>query len=96
MIVTDKTAPEVTAATVAVARKMGKHVIVVNDCPGFYTTRALAPYMTESMHLLLEGNRIDEIDQAAAGAGFPVGPFTLMDEVGIDVGTKVIKVMRRR
>ena len=93
VIVTDKTAPEVTAATVALARRMGKHVIVVQDCPGFYTTRALAPYMTESLHLLLEGNRVEDVDAAVMGAGFPVGPFTLMDEVGIDVGVKVIKIM---
>ncbi len=94
IIVTDKTDPVVTKTTVAVARKMGKHVIVVNDCAGFYTTRALAPYMVEALYLATEGHDLLHIDEAAMGVGFPVGPITLMDEVGIDVGAKVIKVMR--
>ncbi|MSP92086.1 MAG: fatty acid oxidation complex subunit alpha FadJ [Myxococcales bacterium] len=94
IIVTPQTAPEVIATTVAVARKMGKHVIVVNDCAGFYTTRALVPYMTEATFLLWEGYAVEDIDAAAARIGFPVGPITLMDEVGIDVGLKVMKVMK--
>ena len=94
IIVTPQTAPEVTAATVAVARKMGKHVIVVNDCAGFYTTRALVPYMTEAIFLAVEGYALADIDEAAMAHGFPVGPITLMDEVGIDVGVKVMKVMK--
>jgi 3-hydroxyacyl-CoA dehydrogenase/enoyl-CoA hydratase/3-hydroxybutyryl-CoA epimerase len=95
IIVTPQTAPEVTAATVAVARKMGKHVIVVNDCAGFYTTRALVPYMTEAMFLATDGYSLEDIDEAATSHGFPVGPITLMDEVGIDVGLKVMKVMKQ-
>lgn len=94
IIVTPQTAPEVTAATVAVARKMGKHVIVVNDCAGFYTTRALVPYMTEAIFLAVDGYALEDIDEAAMSHGFPVGPITLMDEVGIDVGVKVMKVMK--
>jgi 3-hydroxyacyl-CoA dehydrogenase/enoyl-CoA hydratase/3-hydroxybutyryl-CoA epimerase len=94
IIVTDKTSPEVTATTVALARKMGKHVIVVNDCAGFYTTRALVPYMTEAVFLAGEGYDLQDIDEAATSIGLPVGPITLMDEVGIDVGLKVMKVMK--
>jgi 3-hydroxyacyl-CoA dehydrogenase/enoyl-CoA hydratase/3-hydroxybutyryl-CoA epimerase len=95
IIVTDQTDPVVTATTVALSRKMGKHVIVVRDCPGFYTTRALAPYMIESMFLALEGYALPDIDAAAISVGFPIGPITLMDEVGIDVGAKVIKTMKQ-
>lgn len=94
VIVTAKTSPEVTKTTVDVARKMGKHVIVVQDCPGFYTTRALVPYMSEAIFLALDGYRLQDIDEAATRVGFPVGPITLSDEVGIDVGVKVLKVMR--
>ncbi|MBD89807.1 MAG: fatty acid oxidation complex subunit alpha FadJ [Deltaproteobacteria bacterium] len=94
IIVHDGTDPVVTATTCAVARKMGKHVIVVRDCPGFYTTRALAPYMVEAITMVFEGYRLEDIDQAATQVGFPVGPITLMDEVGIDVGAKVLKTMR--
>lgn len=94
VIVTDKTSPEVTKATVDIARKMGKHVIVVQDCPGFYTTRALVPYMSEAIFLALDGYKLEEIDEAATKVGFPVGPITLSDEVGIDVGVKVLKEMK--
>ena len=95
VIVTDKTDPVVTKTTVAVGRRMGKHVIVVNDCPGFYTTRVLAPYLVEAMFLLLEGHDPRDVDDAAMQMGFPVGPVTLMDEVGIDVGAKVLETMEQ-
>ena len=94
IIVHEGTDPVVTATTCAVARKMGKHVIVVRDCPGFYTTRALAPYMVEAITMVFEGYGHEDIDEAATRVGFPVGPITLMDEVGIDVGAKVLKTMR--
>ena len=95
LIVTEHTSPEVTKTISKLARKMGKHVIIVNDCAGFYTTRALAPYLTEAMFMLLEGFDALDIDQAAMEAGFPVGPITLLDEVGIDVGAKILRVMQQ-
>ena len=94
VIVTDKTDPSVTKTIVELARLMGKHAIVVRDCPGFYTTRVLAPYMVEATFAVLEGNPILDIDAAAERIGFPVGPITLMDEVGIDVGQKVLETMQ--
>ena len=45
--------------------------------------------------MLLEGFDALDIDEAAMEAGFPVGPITLLDEVGIDVGAKIIKIMQR-
>ena len=95
IIVTEQTDPKVTKTISALARRMGKHVIVVRDCAGFYTTRALAPYLVEATHLMLQGIDPTAIDEAAIRQGFPVGPVTLMDEVGIDVGAKVIAVMRK-
>lgn len=95
LIVTKHTSPEVTKTVSKLARKMGKHVIIVNDCAGFYTTRALAPYLTEAIFMLLEGFDALDVDQAAMEAGFPVGPITLLDEVGIDVGAKIIRIMQQ-
>ncbi|MGE3633307.1 MAG: fatty acid oxidation complex subunit alpha FadJ, partial [Sandaracinaceae bacterium] len=89
IIVTDATADWVTATCVALGKKQGKTVIVVNDGVGFYTSRILGPLMGEAAFLLAEGVRIEAIDEALVDWGFPVGPITLLDEVGIDVAAKV-------
>ena len=88
-----KTSAEAVATVVALGKKMGKTVIVVNDGVGFYTSRILAPYVNEATFLLAEGAPIEEIDRALVEFGFPVGPLQLLDEVGIDVGAKVAHIM---
>ncbi len=89
VVVTDRTDKAATIKAVAFGKKLGKHVIVVNDGPGFYTTRIVSAFMNEAGKLIDEGAAIDELDRALTGFGFPVGPVTLMDEVGIDVGGKI-------
>ncbi len=93
IIVTDHTADWVTATCVELGKNQGKHVIVVRDGVGFYTSRVLAPLMNEAAHLVAEGVPIEKIDTAMLDWGFPVGPLKLTDEVGIDVGAKVGKIM---
>lgn len=90
IIRTDKTADWVTATCYDVGVRQGKTVIVVNDGPGFYTTRILAPLMNEAQLLLDEGGDILQIDREMNLFGFPVGPITLADEVGIDVGAHIM------
>src|SRR5205807_2697510 len=89
-----RTAPGVVSTAVGFGRRLGKTVIVVKDSPGFWVNRILAPYANEVGHLLAEGASIEEIDAAAVGFGFPVGPVTLLDEVGLDVAEKVAAVMQ--
>ena len=93
IIVTDKTADWVTATCVELGKRQGKHVIVVKDGVGFYTSRVLSPMMNEAAHLFMSGVPIEKIDRAMLDWGFPVGPVKLTDEVGIDVGAKVGKIM---
>ncbi|MDP9568683.1 UNVERIFIED_ORG: 3-hydroxyacyl-CoA dehydrogenase/enoyl-CoA hydratase/3-hydroxybutyryl-CoA epimerase [Kosakonia oryzae] len=81
------------ATTVKLAKKQGKTPIVVADKAGFYVNRILAPYINEAIRLLSEGECIEDIDRALVKFGFPVGPIQLLDEVGIDTGTKIIPVL---
>ncbi|HEX4574134.1 MAG TPA: fatty acid oxidation complex subunit alpha FadJ [Gemmatimonadales bacterium] len=87
------TAPAVISTAVAFGRRMGKTAIVVQDRPGFWINRILTPYMNEAGHLLGAGVAIEELDRLMVGFGFPVGPITLLDEVGMDVAEKVAGVM---
>lgn len=93
VIVTPRTAPEVTATVVDFGRKIGKTVIIVNDAPGFYVNRILAPYVNEAGLLLDEGVAVDAIDKAMGQFGFPVGPINLIDEVGLDIAGKSGAIM---
>jgi 3-hydroxyacyl-CoA dehydrogenase/enoyl-CoA hydratase/3-hydroxybutyryl-CoA epimerase len=93
VITTPDTDVEATVTAVAYGKRLGKTVIVVNDAPGFYTTRTLSAYMNEAGRLLDEGASVEAVDSALTAFGFPVGPITLLDEVGIDVGGKVGQVL---
>ncbi|PWG62065.1 fatty acid oxidation complex subunit alpha FadJ [Spiribacter halobius] len=87
------TAPEVVATAVAFGRAQGKTPIVVGDGAGFYVNRILAPYLNEAMRLAAEGVAIDRIDGVLLDFGFPVGPFKLLDEVGIDICAHVAPIL---
>lgn len=88
VIPTPQTSPDVTGTAVAWGRKIGKTVVVVNDSPGFYVNRILAPYLNEAGALLDAGATTEAIDAAMEQFGFPVGPLTLLDEVGLDIAAK--------
>ncbi|AXR05909.1 fatty acid oxidation complex subunit alpha FadJ [Salinimonas sediminis] len=93
VIAHEQTSDETISTTVEFARKQGKTPIVVKDGAGFYVNRILAPYMNEAANLLLAGEPVEHIDKALVKFGFPVGPIKLLDEVGIDVGTKIIPIL---
>ncbi len=95
IIITEKTSSKTIATAVNFGRNQGKTVIVVNDGAGFYTSRVLGAYMNEAGHILSEGIPVEDIDSAMVNFGYPVGPFTLLDEVGIDVATKITPVLEK-
>ena len=88
-----ETSAETLAACLRFATQIGKTPIVVNDGPGFYTTRILGFYLMAALELILAGATIEEVDRGAKKFGWPVGPIALLDEVGIDVGAKVAKTL---
>ena len=89
----ETTSDETISTVVALAKKQGKTPIVVKDTAGFYVNRILAPYMNEAAHLLLANEPIEKLDSALLDFGFPVGPITLLDEVGVDIGAKIIPIL---
>ncbi len=95
VVVGERTAPETTVTAVAFGRRLGKTVIVVRDHPGFFVNRILSPYINEACRLLVEGVPIEVVDRAMTRWGFPVGPVTLLDEVGLDVAAKAGSVMHQ-
>ncbi len=85
IVKTDKTADWVIASCYDMGIKQGKTCIVVKDGPGFYVNRILAPYSNECLTMIDEGLSIDTVDKTLLKKGFPVGPITLAEEVGLDI-----------
>jgi len=83
------TSDQTLVTAVALARRMGKTPVVVADSPGFVVNRILMPYLSEAMAMLEEGYPLAEIDAAMREFGMPMGPFEVLDEVGLDVANKV-------
>lgn len=72
------------STAVALALKMGKSPIVVEDCPGFLVNRVLFPYFDAFDLLLKEGACIEQIDRVMEQFGWPMGPAYLSDVIGLD------------
>ncbi len=89
----DQSSDKAVATVYEFSKKLGKTPIVVKDAPGFLVNRLLAPYLNEAAYLLADGVPIPEIDKALVWFGMPMGPVELIDEVGVDVGAKVVKVL---
>ena len=90
-----RTTDSTIVTAVALARRLGKTPVVVADAPGFVVNRILTPYLREAMHLLEEGYALVDIDGAMRTFGMPMGPFEVLDEVGIDVAHKAAGVLGR-
>jgi len=88
------TDPDALAAAVGLARRMGKTPVVVADTPGFIVNRILMPYLAGAMELLSRGLGLVEIDRAMVVFGMPIGPFALLDRIGIDVAARVSDVLK--
>ncbi len=87
------TSDETLATIFGLTRRLGKTPVIVNDGPGFLVNRLLAPYLNEAGWLLEEGARIDDVDRTLLEFGMPMGPFRLLDEVGLDVSRHVAAIL---
>jgi 3-hydroxyacyl-CoA dehydrogenase/enoyl-CoA hydratase/3-hydroxybutyryl-CoA epimerase len=79
------------ATAVAVANRLGKTPVVVNDATGFLVNRLLIPHLSEALVMATEGTPITQIDLAMKRWGMPMGPFELLDEIGLDVSLHVLR-----
>ncbi|MBC86673.1 MAG: fatty oxidation complex subunit alpha [Bdellovibrionaceae bacterium] len=91
----EHTSDEAVATIYSLTKRMGKTPVVVKDGPGFLVNRLLLPLLAEAMFILEEGAVIEEVDRYYThNFGMPMGPFRLMDEVGLDVCIKVLKIFQ--
>jgi 3-hydroxyacyl-CoA dehydrogenase/enoyl-CoA hydratase/3-hydroxybutyryl-CoA epimerase len=79
------------ATAIALSGRIGKTPVLVSDSPGFLVNRILVPYLAEALAMAGEGVSIADIDEAAKKWGMPMGPFELLDEIGLDIAAHVLK-----
>ncbi|MEM6567246.1 MAG: 3-hydroxyacyl-CoA dehydrogenase NAD-binding domain-containing protein [Planctomycetota bacterium] len=80
-----KTSDETITRTAALAVRLGKTPVVTKDVPGFLVNRLLGPYLDEAVRLFVDGVSPVRVDRLLVSFGMPMGPFTLLDEVGLDI-----------
>jgi 3-hydroxybutyryl-CoA dehydrogenase len=86
IVTAPKTDPTIAAAAAALVERWGKSAVRCADTPGFIVNRVNRPYTIEALRLLEAGAApVGAIDEALTVGGFPMGPFELMDLVGLDV-----------
>jgi 3-hydroxyacyl-CoA dehydrogenase len=85
----------VLATAIHLARQLHKTPLLVNDCEGFLVDRIFVPYLQEAFQLVEEGARLEDVDRAAVGFGFPMGPLILIDMAGLDILVQSHDVLQR-
>ena len=88
----DKTSNETLATIMAIGKKLKKAAVVSLNAPGFIGNRMLFGYTAQANMLLLEGALPHQIDQALESFGLNMGPFRMMDLVGLDLGWRARKL----
>ncbi len=81
----EATAPEIVATGMALGKKLGKVAVLSGVCDGFIANRAMAPRVAAAEQLILEGPMPWDVDRVMTAYGFPMGVFSMLDLVGLDV-----------
>jgi len=93
VIAGEKTSDETIATVVKLSKRLDKTPIKVKESAGFLVNRVLLPYLMESVRMFEEGTSVKKIDKTILAFGMPMGAFTLIDIVGVDVGEKVANIL---
>ena len=93
VVATEMTSMETIVTSLAFAKSLGKTPILVKDTCGFIVNRVLLGYINEAGRILEECGQMVAIDKLMTDFGLPMGPFTLSDEVGLDIGIKVLDTL---
>lgn len=80
-----ETSQETLAHTLDFVQRIGKIPIIVNDSPGFYTSRVIGTYITEGIAMMADGVKPALIENAGRMAGMPMAPLTVADSIGLDL-----------
>ena len=90
----EKTSQIVIDILAALAKRLGKTPVICNDAPGFIVNRAARPYYLEAMHMVESGlTDMETVDAIMEATGFKMGPFRLMDLIGMDVNYSVSNIV---
>jgi 3-hydroxybutyryl-CoA dehydrogenase len=90
VVVGERTSPQTVTSATQFAIALGKQPVVCRDSPGFIVNRVNRPFTLEGLRMVAAGEAgVEQIDQAIRSAGYPMGPFELMDLVGVDVNLAV-------
>jgi 3-hydroxybutyryl-CoA dehydrogenase len=93
----EATHPDVARSTFNLARQIGKHPVMVRDEPGFLVNRVARPFYTESLLVVEEQTAsLEQVDRLLESRGFRMGPFRLMDLIGVDVNFSVTSSLFER
>ncbi len=97
IIITEETAASTIVSALELVKRLGKIPILVKDSPGFLVNRILLAYINEAGHILDQdpGMSFTELDRMVTDFGLPMGPLSLSDEVGLDVGIKVLQILEK-
>ena len=90
----EKTSDKIIETLATLAKQIGKTPVVCNDSPGFIVNRVARHYYLEAMQILEKGNtNIETIDAVMEATGFKMGPFKLMDLIGMDINYSVSNIV---
>ena len=87
------TSEETVADSIAFCESLRKIPVRVNECAGFLVNRLLMPYLNEAAFCAEEGVSLKQIDEEMVKFGFPMGPFILVDTIGLDICHDVVGIL---